>query len=281
MDPNIHSAPFSYNEETVILYALGIGAGIQELSYVYEKNLQVFPTFAVIPAVKLLFEWVIPQLKLDLTTLLHGEHEIRFHHVIPPSGTLYTHTRIGNIYDRGEKGAFIHVHFETRNSDERLLFENHMLLIDTGGGNFGGETGPKTKPLQPIPRKTEDIRFEQTIPADQCALYRLSGDKNPLHIDPDFSLGAGLPRPIFHGLGTLGFTIRGILQNLNVTDHSRLKAVKCRFLHPVFPGDSLLTRGWDHHNGEYIFQTNNQDGKLVLATFTTLIDEAGFLECRP
>lgn len=258
---------FSYDEEKVILYALGIGAGVDELDFVYEKRLKVFPTFATVPAVKVLFEMLIPYLKLDLLTLLHGEHEIILHKAIPTSGTLYTTAGCREIYDKGDKGAYIHVCFETRHHGQELLFENHMLLIDRNGGNFGGNPGPKAKPSQTFPEREPDFSIRQTIPPNQCALYRLSGDKNPLHIDPEFAGIAGLPRPIFHGLGTLGYTVRGILKNICGSDPNRLKSVATRFTGMVFPGDTLITEGWNIEKGKYTFRTTNQDDKLILANF--------------
>ena len=258
---------FSYDEEKVILYALGIGAGVDELDFVYEKRLKVFPTFATVPAVRACFEILIPYLKLDLLTILHAEHEIILHKAIPTSGTLYTTAGCTEIYDKGDKGAFIHACFETRDHGEELLFENHMLLIDRTGGNFGGDPGPKAKPSPTLPDREPDFTIRQTIPPNQCAVYRLSGDRNALHIDPEIAAKAGLPRPIFHGLGTLGYTVRGILKNICDGDPIRLKSVATRFTDMVFPGDTLITEGWNIKNDTYTLRTTNQDGRLVLGNF--------------
>ena len=258
---------FSYDEEKVILYALGIGAGVDELDFVYEKNLKVLPTIATFPAVKALFELVMPYLKLDLLTLLLSEHAIILHKAIPTSGTLYTTAGCKEIYDRGDNGAFIHVSFETRDHGQELLFENHMLLIDRNGGNFGGAPGRQAKPPQTLQDREPDFVFRQTIPTDQCAVYRLSGDKSALHIDPEVAVEAGLPRPVFHGFGTLGYTVRGIVKNIGGGDPIRLKAVATRFTDMVFPGDTLITERWNIKNDTYIFRTTNQGGKLILADF--------------
>jgi acyl dehydratase len=256
--------PFTYTKDQMILYALGIGAGVEELDFVYEKNLKVFPTFAVIPFMPVLLNVFVPQSKLNLFKVLHGEHQIVLHKPIPPSGTVYTTTTCESIYDKGDKGALVNVRFDTRNEAGDLLFENRAVIVDRSAGNFGGDRGPKTEPISPPEGQEPDFSVSHTIPADQCALYRLSGDKNPLHIDPAFAKKGGFDRPILHGLCTVGYAGRAILHSVCDSDPARLKSLSVRFMNVVFPGDTLITEGWKVNSGSYVIRTTNQDGTIIL-----------------
>lgn len=257
--------PFAYNEDTVILYALGIGAGMEELEFIYEKNLRVFPTFAVVPFMPMLLSKFIPQANINLLTVLHGEQKIILHKPIPPSGTVYTTVACDSIYDKGDKGALINITFETRNSKEDLLFENKAVLVDRSAGDFGGDRGPKTAPIDPPEEVEPEFREAYAIPPDQAALYRLSGDKNPLHIDPGIANKVGFDRPILHGLCSFGYAGRAILHNACGSNPARLQSFSVRFMNVVFPGDTLITEGWKtDDNGTYIIRTTNQEGKVIL-----------------
>jgi acyl dehydratase len=259
------SVPVSYDEDAVILYALGIGAGVEELDFVYEKKLKVFPTFSVIPFMPLLFSHIVPLSNINLVTLLHGEHKVIIHQPLPPSATVHTTLTIDSIYDKGDKGAVINLTLETLDDTGSPLFDNKAVLVDRSAGNFGGERGPKTEPVVPPDGQAPDFCVEQTIPISQAALYRLNGDKNPLHIDPDFARKAGFDRPILHGLCAFGYAGRAILHNACGSDPARLKSFSVRFTNVVYPGDRLTTRGWKvDGDGSFIVQTTNQDGKVVL-----------------
>jgi acyl dehydratase len=259
MDP----VAFRYDQNTVILYALGIGAGVDELDFVYEKDLKVFPTFAVIPLIPVLFPFMATA-GLNLHAVLHGEQKIMMHESIPPSGILYSTATCESIYDKGDKGAVVNVGLETRNDKGTLLFENKSVIVDRSAGNFGGDRGPKGEKLDPPENVSPDFRVEQTVPVDQAALYRLSGDKNPLHIDPAFAGKAGFDRPILHGLCSFGYAGRAILKGIGVADPTRLKSYAVRFMNVVYPGDTLITEGWKLGSGRYVIRTTNQDGKTVL-----------------
>lgn len=268
MDP----VAFSYDEDTVILYALGIGAGIHELDFVYEKNLKVFPTFAVIPLMSVVLPFMSAA-RMNLYAVLHGEQKIILHNPIPTSGTIHTTAICESIYDKGDKGAVVNLGLETRDDAGELLFENKTVLVDRSAGNFGGDYGPKGQKLDPPLGVSPDFSVEQIIPQNQAALYRLSGDKNPLHIDPAFAGKGGFDRPILHGLCSFGYAGRAILGSVCQADPARLKSFAVRFVNVVYPGNSLITQGWKLGSGRYIIRTTNQDGKTVLGNGLAVMDE--------
>ncbi len=267
----IKGIPFEYNEDTVILYALGIGAGSKDLHFVYEKDLKVYPMFAVIP----FFPTLIPiatEANLNMFTVLHGEHKIIMHKPIPIKGKLESTAVCNSIYDKGDKGAVINIDIESRDDSGELLFENKAVVMDRSGGNFGGERGPKAEKILPPEGKPADFRVEQKTSPDQAALYRLSGDKNPLHIDPEFAKMGGFDTPILHGLCSFGFAGRAILESVCDNDPAKLKSFGVRFTGVVFPGETLITEGWKVNDKSYVIQTQTQDGRIVLGNATAEIN---------
>ncbi|MBW2367771.1 MAG: 3-alpha,7-alpha,12-alpha-trihydroxy-5-beta-cholest-24-enoyl-CoA hydratase, partial [Deltaproteobacteria bacterium] len=139
------------------------------------------------------------------------------------------------------------------------------LIVDRSAGNFGGERGPKKEPIIPPEGKDPDFQVAYKIPPDQCALYRLSGDKVPLHIDPEFAKKSGMERCFFMGLGTMGYAGRAVLHSVCDSDPARLKSFSVRMVSIVYPGDTLITSGWKVEEGKYTILTTNQDGKVVLS----------------
>ncbi len=254
---------FSYQEDDVILYALSIGSGVKELDFVYEKNLKVFPTFAVIPYIPAVVP-IMEEARINLPAVLHGEQKIVLKEAIPTSGTLYTSAECTSIYDKGENGAVLNIDLETVNGEGRLLFENRVVLVDRSAGNFGGERGPKYEKLAPPEGEAPDFHVEYSTSPDQAALYRLNGDKNPLHIDKEFAKLGGLPGPILHGLCSYGFAGRAILHSICKSNPVRLKSFSARFVGVVFPGETLITEGWKIDSTKYVIQMKTQDGRVVL-----------------
>jgi len=186
------------------------------------------------------------------------------HKLIPTSRTINTTTTWDSVYDKGDKGAMLNVSFETRDENGDLLFENRAVIVDRSAGNFGGDRGPKSEIVTPPEGRNPDFRFEYATTTDQAALYRLSGDKNPIHIDPEFAGKGGFDRPILQGLCTFGFAGRAILYGVCDGDPAQFKSFSARFLSVVFPGDTLITEGWNVDQGRYIIQTKTRDGRVVL-----------------
>jgi acyl dehydratase len=256
--------PFTYTQDQVILYALGVGAGVEELDFVYEKNLKVLPTFAVVTFMPSVFE-IMKKAGVNLRGLLHGEQEIELYRPIPTSGTVFTTGVCKSIYDKGDKGALFAVEFNTRDEKGEPLYRNVLTGWDRTAGNFGGYPGPKPEKIMPPEGVPADFRLEYPTSVNQAALYRLSGDKNPLHIDPEFAKAAGVQKPILHGLCTYGFVGRAILKALCGGDPARFQSFSARFTGMVLPGDTLITEGWNMGRGTFVIQVTTGDGRVVLS----------------
>ncbi|MFH1139561.1 MAG: MaoC/PaaZ C-terminal domain-containing protein [Pseudomonadota bacterium] len=254
---------FSYDRDDVILYALGVGAGVDELDFVYEKRLKVYPTFAAAPLMGCIFNF-IKDSNINLAALLHGEQKVVLHREIPVSGTVRTTYECKSIYDKGKNGAVLNLHLTTVDEKDEVLFENIAVLFDRSAGDFGGDPGPKSEKIAPPADAAPDMSIKYQTSPNQAALYRLCGDKNPLHIDPGFARKGGFDKPILHGLCTYGFAGRAILEGLCGNDPARLKSFAVRFTGVVFPGDALITEAWKMDDHRYVVQTKTGEGRVVL-----------------
>lgn len=253
---------FEYTERDVILYALGIGAGVEEeLDFVYEKNLKVYPMFAAIPAFEAIHV-AMAGLAADPARLVHGEHRIVLHSPIPVKGRLLTIAWVEAIYDKGT-GALAVVKAETANEAGEPMFENTFSVFIRGEGGYGGDRGPGGRKHIP-PDIEPDFCVEMRTDVDQAALYRLSGDYNPLHIDPHFARRAGFSRPILHGLCTFGYVGRAVMKSICGNDPSKVRSFEARFSDAVFPGDTIITEGWRISPSLCVLQARTQRGGLVL-----------------
>ncbi|HXZ69960.1 MAG TPA: MaoC/PaaZ C-terminal domain-containing protein, partial [Streptosporangiaceae bacterium] len=253
IDPNAIGAVtepmlFEWTDRDTMLYALGVGAGTEDLSFTTENShgitQQVLPTCAVIccpafgAAAKIgTFNWAM---------LLHGSQGIRLHAPLPAAGKLSVVTEVADIQDKGEgKNAIIVL--RARGSDPEsgsLVAESLTTLVIRGAGGFGGVPGQR--PAAPeIPDRDPDARIALPTREDQPLIYRLSGDRNPLHSDPWFAREvAGFPKPIMHGLCTYGFSGRALVAELGKGDAAAITSIAARFTSPVFPGETLTTLIW-------------------------------------
>ncbi len=250
-----------WNSRQCLLYALGVGAGLNELEFSTNKNQKVLPTFAVIVG-----GGGVPLNQIGTfnpVMLVHGEQAIELFGPIPVDGKVTSQGRIAGIYDNGS-GAVIVTESESRDAQSgELRFRTRSSIFLRGEGGFGGDRGPQGE-KNPPPARKADQEVTYLTRDDQALLYRLSGDFNPLHSDPDFAKRAGFPKPILHGLCTYGFTGRALLHTLCGGDPARFKSMEGRFAKPVFPGQALTVQMWID-GGEAIFQTLNDAGEVVLS----------------
>lgn len=255
---------FEYTWKDVVLYALGIGAQTDELPFVYENapvGLKVFPSYGAILAGKCYMN-ILATMKVDLSRFIHGEQRLKLHRPIMPQGKTLTVGEVASIHDKG-KAALITFRMETTTDEGEPLCDSEAVVYYRGAGGFGGDPGPKTEPLVPPEGKEPDFRVSYAIPDNQAVLYRLSGDLNPLHIDPDFAKRGGFDRPILHGLCTFGYATRAILHSLCDGDVDRFKEIKVRFSGVVYPGEILIIEGWRDHNGRYLIQARTGRGVVL------------------
>lgn len=250
---------FKYEERDVMLYALGVGA--KELPFIFERGLKTLPTFAVIPAFPALMG-LSAGVEINLVMLLHGEQGFRLSKEIPTSGALTTVGKVTGVYDKG-KGALVTIESTTKDAGGDVVFTNTSGVFIRGAGGFGGERGPEAG--NAAPERGPDKSVEMTTLDIQAAIYRLSGDRNPLHIDPDFAKMAGYDRPILHGLCSFGHVGRAVLQEYCGNDTSKFAGFSCRFSGVVYPGDTIITDMWDEGNGKILVQARTQDGRVVIS----------------
>ena len=253
---------FEYTWKDVVLYALGVGASAEELAFVYEGvpgGLKVLPSFVVVPAIR-----AFPYLgeDIDWSLMLHGEHSITLLRPLPPEGKIVQVGEVTNIFDKG-KGAVYHIKISGETEDGNRMYRIDWIIFYVGAGGFGGDPGPKTESLDPPSGIAPDFSVTYKVPNNQAALYRLSGDLNPLHLDPVAAKRGGFDRPILHGLCTFGFATRAIVNALLEGDVARFKEFKARFSDVVYPGENLTTNGWKD-NDRYLIQVTS-DRKVVIS----------------
>lgn len=265
---NTREGTFTYDWKASALYNLGIGAQAEDLEFVYERvkgGMKVFPSFATIVAGSgLLFP---PG--TDFVRLLHGEQMIHLYKPFQPNGTINTKGVIENIFDKG-KAALIKTKVSGYSTEGEQIFDALSGFFVIGQGGFGGDSGPKTVPIDPPEGVEPDFSISYQTSPNQAAFYRLNGDLNPLHIDPNFARMAGQPKPILHGLCTYGIATRAIVYGLCDGDVSRLKEFSARFKSPVIPGELVVTEGWKD-NGRYIIQVRKED-TVVLGNAYAIVE---------
>ncbi|RLT98117.1 MaoC/PaaZ C-terminal domain-containing protein [Ketobacter sp.] len=251
-----------WSEKDVLLYALAVGCKPeQELDFVYEaRGPKVLPTFSVIPGLNIMGS-VMSQVQFNLAMLLHGEQKITLHRAIPAAGIGTGVGRIVEVWDKG-KAAVMGVECEV-SDDDGLLFTTQATLFIRGAGGFGGERGPSRVNFV-LPEREPDWVVEDITREEQAALYRLTGDRNPIHIDPNFAKFGGFDRPFLHGLCTFGFAGRAALSALCGGDPARFHSMSARFSDQVYMGDRILSKIWQTGAGTALMQVETQRGNVVL-----------------
>lgn len=257
------SQELGWTAKDVMLYALGVGARPDTgLDFVYEgKGPKVLPTYAVIPGMSGMGR-LLSAVDINLASLLHGEQSIELYRPIPPQGNVIVKSRISQVWDKG-KAAVLGIESTAKDADGDL-FRTYATLFVRGAGGFGGERGPSTAGLNAVPERAPDFIVEDVTRAEQGAIYRLSGDSNPIHIDPEFASVAGFERPFMHGLCTYGFIGRAVLESLCGNEPARFKSLTGRFADQIYFGDSIITKIWKVGDGEAIIQGEAKDGTVVL-----------------
>ncbi len=250
----------TYDWKNLAAYALGIGAKKDELAYLYENakgGMKAYPTFAVVPAFDAIID-LLGQANANLAMVVHGGQKIFAHRAIPDHGTLSTTGTLKGIYDL-KKFAQVVLATDTTLGGEKL-FSTTWSIIIRGAGGFDGPRPPESEPEPTVPKdRPADWSVEEATSPEQALLYRLSGDVNPLHADPEFATAVGFPQgPILHGLATYGFAARAAAKKAAGGDGTRIKAFAAQFRKPVWPGDTLVTQGWDVGGGKIALSTSVQ-----------------------
>ncbi|WP_371529464.1 MaoC/PaaZ C-terminal domain-containing protein [Streptomyces sp. NBC_01283] len=262
------SAEIAWDHKDIQLYHLGLGAGVpatdpDELRYTLESRLHVLPSFATVAGAGMGVVGGLssPGIEVNLAAVLHGGQSITLHRPIPVKGEAVTTSKVAAVYDKG-KAAILVLRTEVADADGPLWTSDAQIFV-RGEGGFGGERGPSTR--LPAPEGEPDRTVERPVREEQALLYRLSGDWNPLHADPEFAKLAGFDRPILHGLCTYGMTLKAVVDTVLGGDVSRVRSYSTRFTGIVFPGETLRIRMW------------RSDGRVQVAVTAVERDDAPVL----
>jgi acyl dehydratase len=270
---------FAWTSSDVLLYHLALGAGSRPgdqtdpaaLRYTLDdEHLQVLPSFGVVaptfhetdpPGLEL------PGCDINLAQVLHGSQEVKVHGPLPTSARATVRTTITDVWDKG-KAAVIVQEGKAESEDGTPLFTTRSSIFVRGEGGWGGDRGPSAK--VELPERAPDADASYSTTPQQALLYRLCGDRNPLHADPAFAAAAGFPAPILHGLCSYGIVLRTLVDSLLDADAARVKGFRARFAGVVFPGETIRVQAWDEGTEILVSATissadEKRDGAPVLA----------------
>jgi len=269
--------PFSWTSSDVLLYHLAIGAGQRPDDPVDpaalrltldDDRLGVLPSFGVVaPGFHRTMppNLAIPGIDIDLTQVLHGSQSVQVHRPIPASGSGTLHSRVTDIWDKGKAAVIVQSGTAVSDDGEDLWTVTSSIFV-RGEGGWGGDRGPSTAVA--VPERAADAVSTYAVSPQQALLYRLCGDRNPLHADPAFAARAGFPRPILHGLCSYGIVLREVTDLLLDRDPSRVGGFAARFSGIVFPGESIRVEAWDGEGSIVVRATiagGERDGSPVLS----------------
>ncbi|GAA1845838.1 MaoC family dehydratase [Actinomadura bangladeshensis] len=261
------TATRTWSSTDSVVYALGIGCGVDELAFSTDDMRGVEPR--AVPTMGVVLAVPGPEIAAamgdyDRRKLVHGSQTTIVHSAIPAAGTIEYSSTILGVYDKGSGAA---VETEIRATDPATgapVFTNRSVAFIRGDGGWGGDRGPSQPPATPPERKPDHV-VTRHVADNQALIYRLSGDRNPLHSNPEFARAAGFERPILHGLCTYGMVGRALLQQVCGGDADAFGELTARFVAPVFPGDDLVISIWATEPGVAVFEGRRDEEQLVIA----------------
>lgn len=256
----------SWDSKDALLYAVGVGAGLgeplAELEFTTENSegieQKVLPTYAVLIAQGRTSGHLGD---FDRAMVVHAEQAVELHRPLPVAGTVRTTSTVTGIYDKGSGALVVTENVAVDAATGEPLATTRSSAFIRGEGGFGGERGPSAK--VEFPERAADHTVTYNTRPDQALIYRLSGDRNPLHSDPSFAAMGGFDKPILHGLCSFGFTGRALLHSLCGSDPERFKMMAARFSKPVFPGEDLTVNIWVTGDGSAVFRTSTTGGVVI------------------
>jgi acyl dehydratase len=254
----------SWTSKDTLLYAVSLGCGQDQLAFSTENTngvqQQVLPTYPVViggggGAMASIGTF-------NPAMLVHGQQAVTLHKPLPVQGEATVVGKVAAMYDKGKAAVVVMESTATDDSDGKPLYSLRSSMFIRGEGGWGGDRGP-SGPVNVPPERAPDHQVTFQTTPDQAFVYRLNGDRNPLHTDPSFAAMGGFDRPILHGLCSYGFTGRALLQTFCDNDSSRFRHIEARFASPVLPGDALTVSMWDLGNGEALFTTSVGDRVVI------------------
>jgi acyl dehydratase len=242
-----------YTARDTMLYALGLGFGQDPmdrgaLRFVYEQELQAVPTMAAVMGSPGIW-WRDPKTGADAVKLVHGEQDVRVLRPLPVKGCMVARNRVVSLTDKGAGKGAVAVVLRTLvdEASGETVAESRNVTFLRGDGGFsagGGKSDPGPEPLPAVPERAADVEVSYATRPEAALIYRLSGDVNPLHADPEVAAKAGFDRPILHGLCTYGMAGRAVIEQVLDHDAARLKRLALRFTSPVWPGETVRYELW-------------------------------------
>lgn len=263
MELDFPEKEFSYDERDTMLYALGVGMGRAmpgDMHFVYERDLQALPTQATIIAWDDTWQEATG---MNVAKIVHGEQRVTLHRPLAPMGRVRSKLKIVNVFDKGpDRGAVLLAQTELRDAvDGQQIATLLSTVFARGDGGFGGPNGRGPEP-HIIPQRAPDQVVELVTRPEQALIYRLCGDRNPLHVDAEFAREVGYSKPILHGLCTWGIAAASVVKATCGNDARRMTHFEARFTAPVYPGETLLTEVWID-SGEVSFRTKVVERQIV------------------
>jgi acyl dehydratase len=235
---------FRYTWRDTIVYALGVGASPdEELDFLYEgRGPKVLPTFCTIPTFAV-FDALVDRIGCDRSGMVHHSQEMNIFKPLRPNAKLEVRGRVDRLYDLKRMAMSVFV-IDAHDEQGDLIIRGEVTLLLLKDGRFGGSRPPRSE-REPMPEREPDFETQDRVAPTQALLYRLSGDYNPLHADPEYAAKVGFDRPILHGLCTFGYAGRSVVSQVCGGDPDRVATLRGQFSNPVFPGDTLVVRGWN------------------------------------